>query len=122
MGLNNLNQRAADSFEGLKESKGWTRRGIEAVKAGKDIDVGRIEKMLDGLPKSRVEINDKVSHLKAKRDSAVVEAMDFIDSLQLPPNISIALACLIAYGQKKDKTKLQDAIGYVMDEINEGKI
>lgn len=120
MGLNNLNKRAADSFERLKESKGWTRRGIEAVKAGRDIDVSKIEKMLDNLPKSRVEINEKVYHISDKRDSAVVEAMDFIDSLQLPANISIALACLIAYGQKGKKEVLLDAIKYIEDEVKNG--
>jgi hypothetical protein len=120
MGLEDLNRRAEKTFDGIKRRKGFTSRIIEeAAKSDSSIDQNKLQKMLE-MPPKRVEVEDYVKHYDAKFSSAEVSPMAFIDSLELPANLSISIACLIEYGKKKNKKSLKDAMGYIMKEIENG--
>lgn len=121
MGLENLNARAANSFEKVKRKKGWTIKIVEeAAKSDSSINANKLQKMLNETPPARVEVDKIVNHLTDKFHSAEVSPMDFIDSLGLSANLSIAVAALIEYGKKGNKKNLEDAIGYIRKEIENG--
>jgi hypothetical protein len=120
MGLENLNKRAKATFDDIKSRKGWTEKAIkEAATSDDSIDVDKIQKMLNAPP-SRVEVEDYVKHYDAKFSSAEVSPLAFIDSLELPANLSIAIAALIEYGKKKNKKSLVTASEYIEKEMRNG--
>lgn len=120
MGIDDLNRRARATFDDIKRRKGYTERTIkEAANSDTSIDTNKIQKMLDSPP-SRVEVDNYVKHYDEGFSSAEVSPMAFIDSLQLPANLSITIAALIEYGKKKNKARLQDAINYIRKELENG--
>lgn len=121
MSLDKLNQRAADSFERIKAQQGWTRKAIASAALSDDsIDVEKIEKTFNAIPPARVEVDKVVNHLAGKRQSAEINPMDFIDSLELPVNLSIAVAAIIEYGKKGNKKSLVSASEYIEKELRNG--
>jgi hypothetical protein len=120
--LNDLNARAQKKFADLKNQKGWTRERIEELKQkGGMLREENLEKILNP-PDVRVNIEDKVYHIEERRDSAKVKFEDYLDALQLPANLSMALAQIIyAKSTTKDKkAALTEAIQYIQKEIENG--
>lgn len=120
VGIDELNKRAKLTFDDIKRRKGYTERVIkEAANSDISIDINKIQRMLS-MPPSRIEVEDYVKHHDKGFSSAEVSPLAFIDSLELPANISIAIAALIEYGKKKNKARLQDATDYVRKELENG--
>lgn len=124
MSLENLNQRAANRFEELRRKRGWTIKIVEeAAQSDKDIDVNKVQKMLD-TPPIRTEVENIIHHDVHNKpnafDTAEIHPLAYIDSLGLPANLSIAVACIIEYGKKKNGKSLVDAAEYIEKEIRNG--
>lgn len=118
MGLEDLNKRAAKSFDRLKVSKGWTDKVIsEAKSSGIEIDEKKIEKMLSETPPARLEVENIVHHHQGKISSAEINPLAYIDSLQLPANLSIAIAAILEYKNKGNKKSLVAAQEWIEKEL-----
>lgn len=118
--LKDLNKRAEQTFDAIKQRKGWvTKTLVEAAKKDSYVDVDKLQKMLD-MPTKRVEVEDYVKHYDAGFSSASVDPLSFIDSLELPANLSIAIATIITYGKKGQKKLLKDAQDWIEKEIENG--
>ncbi len=118
MSLKDLNKRAESTFEAIKQRKGWTERTIkEAATEDKSIDVKKVQDMLNSTPTKRIEVQDPVHHWDEKFDSAKVSPLAYIDSLELPPNLSIAIAAIIEYKEKGNKKSLVSASEYIEKEL-----
>jgi hypothetical protein len=118
MSLKDLNKRAEQTFEAIKQRKGWTERTLqEAAKEDSSIDAKKIQIMLNSTSAKRVELQDPVHHYDGKFDSAKVDPLAYIDSLELSANLAIAIACIVEYKSKGKRQSLTQAQEYIEKEI-----
>lgn len=121
MSLSNLNKRAEQTFEAIKQRKGWTERILkQAAIEDSSINVDKIQSMLNSTSAKRVEVQDPVHHYDEKFDSAKVDPLAYIDSLELSANLAIAIACIIEYKSKGKQQSLVQATEYIEKELRNG--
>jgi hypothetical protein len=121
MSLKDLNKRAEQTFEAIKQRKGWTEKVLnEAAKDDSSIDFRKIKVIFDAAPTRRIEVQDPVHHYDEKFDSAKVNPLAYLDSLELSANLAIAIAYIIEYNNKGKKQSLVHAIEFIEKEIRNG--
>lgn len=120
MSLDDLNKEAQRRFDKIKND--WTGQikkvldepDIEVV--GKKIDVKKIQEMLDTPIE---EYTNDGGIIKDNKSASIPNTvMDFIDSLNLPPNLSIAIAYIITSRDKGKLDNLQVARTFIEKEID----
>jgi hypothetical protein len=100
--MDEINRRAQDKFSSLK-----TKLKLDLVKqslhvAKNDVDLERLEKMFNEGKKEEVlkEVAENLQVANSKMEF-VDASFDFIESLQLPPKLSLAIG-LIVSGHKSN--------------------
>lgn len=108
MSLDDLNQLANERFIKIKSTHGWTTNKVAEMSRGRGIkiDEDKLQSMLDEAPRVSVVLDPKTDDLitldsKTDEFSAVTTVTNFIDGLNLPPNLSLAIAYIIATNQQK---------------------
>jgi hypothetical protein len=118
--LDDLNSKAQERFELLKLKK-WGKN-FQVVKESSrrnevKIDEDKFSKMLSAPVEHTIK-GELVANDDVDREATIVtSSLEFIDSLKLPPNLSIAIGYIIASKNKDRVDNLQNAIEFIKQEI-----
>lgn len=122
MSQNILNDRAQQKFNELKTKMNLHIKGSIKDKVG-DLTQEKLDKMLDYnhiLTKEEIKITRKNPELDEAINKAdeIQETFGFIDSLNLPPQLSLAIGLIISAHKTNDNQDIAKAVVALGEYIN----
>lgn len=124
MSLDDLNERANKSFDRIKNEKGWTADKVRQLGRIK-IDKEKLQQMLEQQPDINIDIDKGEGILSFNEDGKetikadlVTDITKVIDSFELSPKLSIAIAYIVTSKNKEKISNLEKAIELIREEIN----
>lgn len=116
--LNILNNQASKSFDNIKEKTIW-RATSANVLTNRPVNRDKIEEVLkatsDSLNNNEsrvIELIDETVPNKAK------SVLQFLDSIELEPELKIAISYIISSNDKNARANLQKAKAYIERELD----
>ena len=125
MSLDKLNADAQRRFEKIRAEK-WTVEkikqlaGIDKDKVKVMVDSEKLQQMLDAPIEQEVKKENVFPITTGDTTRVTGNVMEFIDSLNLKPRLSIALAYLITYNKDGNKDGLNRVLELIQEEIKDG--
>lgn len=115
MSLEEINKDAQERFAKLK-----TKMKLDGISNVSKFQEELTKQLQDkDIPKNSVladKINEKIANATQKQMNFVDDSFSFIESLNLPPQLSLAIGYIISYGKTKNKSELALAINALGEE------